>query len=55
MLFRLVRAGLACLAFLILLATPAHAQHGDWLMGTDGLLSAQQAPEGVFYSNAWSY
>ncbi len=55
MLSKLVRAGLACLAFLIFLAAPAHAQHGDWLMGTDGLLSAQQAPEGVFYSNVWSY
>jgi hypothetical protein len=40
---------------LTLLARPALAQHGDWLMGTDGLLSAQQAPEGIFYSNVWSY
>jgi hypothetical protein len=44
-----------CLAFFILVAPPAHCEHGDWLMGTDGLLSAQQAPEGVFYSNVWSY
>ena len=55
MLSRSVRAGLSCLAFLILFAKPAHAQHGDWLMGTNGLLSAQQAPEGTFYSNVWSY
>jgi hypothetical protein len=53
--FRSVLVASGCLAFLILFATPAHAQHGDWLMGTDGLLSAQQAPEGIFYSNVWSY
>lgn len=53
--FRSVRVCLGCLAFLILFAQPARAQHGDWLMGTDGLLSAQQAPEGIFYSNVWSY
>ncbi len=53
--FRSVRVSLACLAILILFAKPARAEHGDWLMGTDGLLSAQQAPEGIFYSNVWSY
>ena len=50
-----VRVTLACLAFLICFAKPARAQHGDWLMGSNGLLSAQQAPEGIFYSNIWSY
>ena len=53
--FRSVLAASGCLTLLILFATPVHAQHGDWLMGTDGLLSAQQAPEGIFYSNVWSY
>jgi len=53
--FRAVLVALGCLASVILFAQPAHAQHGDWLMGTDGLLSAQQAPEGIFYSNVWSY
>ncbi len=53
--FRSVRVSLGCLGFLILFAKPARAEHGDWLMGTDGLLSAQQAPEGIFYSNVWSY
>ena len=24
-------------------------------MGTDGLLSGQQAPQGIYYSNMWSY
>jgi hypothetical protein len=46
---------LGCLLFLILFVKPAHAQHGDWLLGTDGLLSAQQAPEGILYQNLWSY
>lgn len=52
---RLLRVALSCLALLILFATPAWAQHGDWLMGTDGLLSGQQAPQGMYYSNIWSY
>src|SRR6202165_4697277 len=46
---------LGCLTFLVLLATPARAPHSDWLLGTDGLLSGQQAPRGIFYSNIWSY
>src|SRR5438309_8896399 len=46
---------LRCLALLILFATPARAQHSDWLLGTDGLLSGQQAPRGIYYSNIWSY
>lgn len=53
--FRAMLVSLGCLAFLILFAEPARAQHSDWLLGTDGLLSAQQAPEGIFYSNVWSY
>jgi hypothetical protein len=50
-----VRVTLSCLALLLLFVKPAHAQHGDWLLGTDGLLSAQQAPEGILYQNLWSY
>lgn len=50
-----VRVTLSCLAVLILFVKPAHAEHGDWLLGTDGLLSAQQAPEGILYQNLWSY
>jgi hypothetical protein len=37
----------AGLPVLILFLKPAHAEHGEWLLGTDGLLSAQQAPEGI--------
>ena len=48
-----VCVALGCLAFLLLFVKPAHAQHGDWLLGTDGLLSAQQAPEGILYQNLW--
>lgn len=36
-------------------ARRAHAQHGDYLLGTNGLLGAQQPPEGLYYSNIWSY
>jgi hypothetical protein len=50
-----VRVTLGYLALLILFVKPAHAQHGDWLLGTDGLLSVQQAPEGILYQNLWSY
>ena len=55
MLLKSVRVTLACLAFLILFATPARAQHGDWLLGSVGILGAQQAPEGLYYSNVFSY
>src|SRR5713226_10430604 len=48
-------AAFICLAMVLMRATPALAQHGDWLLGTDGLLSGAQAPEGVYYSNIWSY
>ncbi len=53
--FRAMLVSLGCIALLLLFAQPAHAQHSDWLLGTDGLLSAQQAPEGIFYFNVWSY
>jgi hypothetical protein len=36
-------------------ATPARAQHGDYILGTAGLLAAQQPPEGVAYQNLWSF
>jgi hypothetical protein len=44
-----------CLAIVLVLATPARAQHGDYPLGTAGILGAQQAPEGLYYSNVWSY
>ncbi|MGH7836251.1 MAG: hypothetical protein ACREQC_00345, partial [Candidatus Binataceae bacterium] len=36
-------------------ATAARAQHGDYILGTAGVLAAQQAPEGIFYTNLWSW
>jgi hypothetical protein len=48
-------AEIACFILISSFASPAQAQHGDYLLGTSGLLSAQQAPEGIFYSNIWSY
>lgn len=50
-----ILVALGSFAFLIILTKPAHAEHGDWLLGTNGLLSAQQAPEGILYQNLWSY
>jgi hypothetical protein len=44
-----------CALFLITVVGSARAQHGDWLLGTFGLLSGQQAPEGILYQNLWSY
>lgn len=49
------RAVLICLTFLILFATPARAQHSDWILGTFAIEGASQAPEGILYSNIWSY
>jgi hypothetical protein len=45
----------ACLALLIFFAKPACAQHGDYPLGTVGILGAQQAPVGLYYSNVFSY
>jgi hypothetical protein len=44
------------IAIVLILARPAHAQHGDYLLGTaGGLAAAQQPPEGLIYQNLWSY
>jgi hypothetical protein len=50
-----VQAALACFALLIFFAKPACAQHGDYPLGTAGILGAQQAPVGLYYSNVFSY
>lgn len=34
---------------------PAHAQHGDWLLGSFGFQGASQPPEGLYYMNQFSY
>jgi hypothetical protein len=39
---------LVCLTILAFSVKPAFAQHGDWLLGTNGLQSARHAPEGIF-------
>ena len=52
---KILRIAIGCLILLLVGAPRARAQHGDWLLGTDGLLSAQQAPEGILYQNLWSY
>jgi len=39
------------------LATPgrSYAEHGDYVLGTLGLLGAVQPPEGIYYQNIFSY
>ena len=41
----------------VLLVAPAttYAQHGNWLLGSNGLLGGSQAPEGIYYQNIFSY
>jgi hypothetical protein len=34
---------------------PACAQHGNYVLGTLGLLGGAQAPEGIYYQNIFSY
>jgi hypothetical protein len=36
-------------------ATPARAQHSDWLLGSFGFQGAAQPPEGLYYMNQFSY
>jgi hypothetical protein len=50
-----VAALVLCLAISLLGPSAARAQHGDWVLGTDGLLSGQQTPEGIFYQNLFSW
>ena len=52
---KIVGVMLLCLAISFSAPTPARAQHGDWPLGTDGLLSGQQTPEGILYQNLWSW
>ena len=33
----------------------SHAQHGNYILGTLGLLGGAQAPEGIYYQNIFSY
>jgi len=48
-------AALVGFAMVFLLATPARAQHSAYLLGTLGLNGGSQTPEGIFYSNIWSW
>ena len=53
--FKFVNVTLSGFVLLLLFVKPAQAQHGDWPLGTDGLLSGQQGPEGVYIQNLWSW
>jgi hypothetical protein len=48
-------AAIACFILISSFASPAHAQQGDYLLGTNGLLGGAQPSEGVYYQNVWSY
>jgi hypothetical protein len=52
---KIIGAAVVCLAISLLMPSKARAQHGDWILGTDGLLSGQQNPEGIFYQNLFSW
>ena len=51
------RFAVALLVLGFLVGSPAisSAQHGDYLLGTLGLLGGSQAPEGIYYQNIFSY
>lgn len=40
---------------LLAVPVPSCAQHGNYLLGTTGLLGASQPPEGIYYQNIFSY
>jgi hypothetical protein len=51
-----ITAALFSISIVLVLAMPAWAQHGDYLLGTaGGVAAAQQPPEGILYQNLWSY
>lgn len=52
---RLLAFGFAMLAASMAAPVTAYAQHGDYLLGTLGLLGGAQAPEGIYYQNVFSY
>jgi hypothetical protein len=47
-----VLAGLTCLT---LASSPSPAQHIDYVLGTGGLLTAQQPPPSIYFNNQLSY
>src|SRR5262249_45741603 len=51
------QVAIAVVVVVMLMGWPklASAQHGDYPLGTLGLLGASQAPEGIYYQNIFSY
>lgn len=49
--------GAVCMGVVLVTITAgsAHAQHGDWLLGSFGFQGAAQPPEGSYYMNQFSY
>src|SRR5262245_31368687 len=50
-----VAVAMAVLGALLTTAAPSYAQHGNYLLGTTGLLGGSQPPEGIYYQNIFSY
>jgi hypothetical protein len=55
MIFKFPAVSLLRLMILPVVATPARAQHRDWMLGSNGLDSGSQALQGINYQNPWSY
>jgi hypothetical protein len=54
MIFKFPAVSLLRLMILLVVATPTRAQHGDWMLGSNGLDSGSQPPQGINYQNPWS-
>jgi hypothetical protein len=52
---RILAAVCIAITFVSLSARSAHAQHGDWLLGSFGFQGASQPPPGSYYMNQFSY
>jgi hypothetical protein len=55
MIFKFPAVSLLRLMILLLVATPARAQHGERMLGSNGLDSGSQPLQGINYQNPWSY
>jgi hypothetical protein len=53
--YRIGLAALLAVAFVGISFSRAHAEHGDWLLGSFAFEGASQPPEGLYYMNQFSY
>lgn len=52
---RTLVCGCIALILSVFAAGTAHAQHGDWLLGSFAFEGASQPPQGVYYTNLFDY